>query len=65
MKSNSRERNASFESVDIRTAHDIVGRFAFPFYQQVGFANGVRLSIDFLTVQMRCNLFAVLFRKLL
>ena len=47
------------------TADDVVGRVAFAFEQQVGLANGVSLSVDFLAVQVRRHLLAVLRGELL
>ena len=52
MKSNSRDGNASFDSVEFRTADDVVGLFAFALEQQIGLADGVGLGVDLLAVEV-------------
>ena len=49
----------------LRPADDVVRRFALAFEQQVGLADGVGLGVDFLAVEVRGDLLAVLLGELL
>ena len=48
----------------LRSAHDVVGRRAFTFQQQVGLADGVGFGVDLLAIKMCGNLLATLGREL-
>ena len=49
----------------IRAANDVVGGFAFPLEEQVGFADRVGFGVDLLAVEMRRDFLAVILRELL